>query len=100
MKAFNDLYRGPNMNPEYLRRGSLRLAITAVITIQGGCASKSQTGADLVLVNGTVITVDSADGIAEAVAVRGNRIVAVGTTRAIESLVGPATRRIDLAGRP
>jgi len=54
---------------------------------------------DLILVNGTVITVDASDRIAEAVAVRGNRISAVGTTAAIESLAGPETRRIDLAGR-
>ncbi len=55
--------------------------------------------ADLILVNGKVITVDAADRIAEAVAVRGDRIAAVGTTTEIERLAGPATRRVDLAGR-
>ncbi len=55
--------------------------------------------ADLVLLNGKVITVDSTDRIAEAVAVRGDRIIAVGTSAEIERLAGPATRRIDLAGR-
>ncbi len=63
-----------------------------------GCRS-SAPSADLIFVNGKVITVDSADRVAEAVAVRGDRIVAVGTTAEIERLQGKATRRIDLAGR-
>lgn len=55
--------------------------------------------ADLILVNGTVITVDASDRIAEAVAIRGDRIIAVGDTAFIESLAGASTRRIDLDGR-
>lgn len=54
--------------------------------------------ADLILYNGKIITVDSADHIAQAVAVRGSRIVAVGTNAAIRALAGPATRRVDLRG--
>ena len=54
---------------------------------------------DLILVNGTIITVDARDHIAEAVAIRGERIVAVGDTSFIDSLAGPNTQRIDLAGR-
>jgi hypothetical protein len=55
--------------------------------------------ADLVLVNGTVLTVDSTDRVAAAVAVRGPRIIAVGTTAEIEALAGPNTERIDLNGQ-
>src|SRR5215213_839837 len=54
---------------------------------------------DLTLVNGTLITVDARDSIAEAVAIRGNKIIAVGDTSFIDSLAGPNTRRIDLEGR-
>src|SRR5215216_961997 len=54
---------------------------------------------DLTLVNGTVITVDADDTIAEAVAIRGDRIIAVGDTTFIDSLAGPNTQRIDLNGR-
>ena len=54
---------------------------------------------DLILVNGTVITVDASDRIAEAVAIQGERIVAVGGTAFIDSLAGPNTRHIDLDGR-
>ncbi len=54
--------------------------------------------ADLIFHNGNIITVDSADRVAQAVAVRDGRILAVGTDAAIDSLAGPSTERIDLAG--
>jgi predicted amidohydrolase YtcJ len=53
----------------------------------------------LVLYNGKVLTVDRAFTVAEAVAVRDGRILAVGTNDQIQRLVGPSTRTIDLAGR-
>jgi len=55
--------------------------------------------ADLVLLNGKVFTADVAKPSAEAVAIRDGRIVAVGTSVEIETLVGAKTRRIDLRGR-
>ena len=54
---------------------------------------------DVVLTNGKIITVDDRFSIAQAVAVKGDRIVAVGTSQAINQLAGPGTRRIDLRGR-
>jgi len=58
-----------------------------------------QAPPDVILTNGKVITVDDRFSIAQAVAVRGDRIVAVGTTADITKLAGPSTRRIDLRGR-
>jgi predicted amidohydrolase YtcJ len=58
-----------------------------------------QNPADTILTNGKIITVDETFSIAQAVAVRDSRIVAVGTTEEISRLAGPATRRIDLGGR-
>ena len=55
--------------------------------------------ADIVLTNGKVITVDEKFSIAQAVAIRGDRIAAVGTNQQINALAGPNTRRIDLRGR-
>lgn len=55
--------------------------------------------ATLVLQNGKIVTVDAALPEAQAIAVRGDRIVAVGTTQAIQQYVGPATQVIDLRGR-
>lgn len=54
---------------------------------------------DLILSNGKIITVDERFTIAQAVAVRGNRIVAVGANAQITPLAGPNTRTIDLRGR-
>jgi hypothetical protein len=53
----------------------------------------------LVLYNGKVLTVDERFTVAEAVAVRDGRILAVGSTAEIKRLIGPETRAIDLAGR-
>jgi predicted amidohydrolase YtcJ len=55
--------------------------------------------ADLVLFNGKVLTVDAADRVAQAVAIRGDKIVAVGSNADMQRLAGPSTRRIDLHGR-
>ncbi len=55
--------------------------------------------ADLVLTNAVVHTVDPSRPRAEAIAIRGRRIVAVGSRREVEAFVGPETRVRDLAGR-
>ncbi|MGH9887299.1 MAG: amidohydrolase, partial [bacterium] len=62
-------------------------------------AGLSAQTADLVLVGGKVITVDARDRVAQAVAARGDKIVAVGTDAEIARLIGPTTRRVDLRGR-
>ena len=58
-----------------------------------------QAPPDIILTNGKIITVDAQFSIAQAVAVRGDRIVAVGTNPDITALAGADTRRIDLQGR-
>ncbi|HTW67833.1 MAG TPA: amidohydrolase [Bryobacteraceae bacterium] len=60
-------------------------------------AASAQT-ADLILIHGTILTVDAKDSIAEAVAIAKGKIIAVGTTAEIERHTGPATRVIDLHG--
>jgi predicted amidohydrolase YtcJ len=64
-----------------------------------GCAAAVEEPADLVLLNGRVVTVDETGPEAQAVAIAGDRIAAVGSDRAIRRHVGPATRVIDLEGR-
>ncbi len=59
----------------------------------------SSERADLVLHGGAVYTVDTARRWAESVAVRGGRIVAVGTDAEVREQVGGAKEAIDLAGR-
>ena len=55
--------------------------------------------ADRVLKNGKIITVDASDSIAQAVAIQGDRIMAVGSNAAVNALIGPGTEVIDLAGK-
>jgi predicted amidohydrolase YtcJ len=55
--------------------------------------------ADLVFLNGTVITIDDGRPSAEAVAVVGNRLARIGTYEEMRAEIGPATQVIDLAGR-
>ena len=55
--------------------------------------------ADTILVNGKIVTVDDRFTVAEALAIRDRRIVAVGSNAEIGKLKGPQTRTIELAGR-
>ncbi len=55
--------------------------------------------ADVILTNGRVHTMDAALPLAEAVALTGNRILALGSTADIALLRGPKTQVIDLSGR-
>jgi len=54
---------------------------------------------DLILVNGTVLTVDRFDREVNAVAIAGGRIVALGTNADIDAMRGQRTSVIDLDGR-
>ncbi|WP_336651811.1 MULTISPECIES: amidohydrolase [unclassified Leucobacter] len=68
-------------------------------TTGGSAATASEPSADLVLIGGSVLTMDEAGSRAEAVAVAGGRILAVGAQADIEPLIGANTRVIDLDGR-
>ncbi|HEY5914307.1 MAG TPA: amidohydrolase [Verrucomicrobiae bacterium] len=54
---------------------------------------------NLLLLNATIHTMDASQPTAEAAAIVGNRIVAVGTTAELKGLAGPGTRVIDAGGR-
>lgn len=78
--------------------GALALVLAACLTASPACARRA-AAADLVLRGGGVYTMDAARSWAEALAVRGNRIVYVGTDAGVEKWIGKDTRLIDLAGR-
>ena len=63
-------------------------------------AGQPQPPADLVLINGTVLTVNANDAVAQAVAIAAGKIVAVGTTEAIRSRAGSATRSSTCTAAP
>ena len=56
-------------------------------------AAQSTLPPDLVLVNGRVYTLDPGRPWAEALAIAGDRIAAVGTTAEIRALAGPGNAR-------
>jgi hypothetical protein len=78
------------------------MPFSAVLSVAALAAAAPAAGvptADLVLTNAVVHTVDARRPRADAVAVRGNRIVAVGGAMEVRAFVGPKTRVLDLGGR-
>ncbi|MFJ8236484.1 amidohydrolase [Ureibacillus sp. NPDC094379] len=55
--------------------------------------------ADYVFYNGEVITVDANNSIVDSVAIKGNRILAVGEFKSLQQFIGEETKQIDLDGR-
>jgi hypothetical protein len=72
------------------------LVVSAWLAAAG---SGQRPSPDLILVNGRIVTVDSAFSYAQAVAIAGDRFVAVGSNEAVRRLATPLTRVIDLRGR-
>ncbi len=81
----------------HLKRIALGACLTLAITLAAAPALAQQ--ATLVLVNGKVWTENPAQPQAEAVAIDGGKILAVGDTAAIRALAGPKTVVVDLQGR-
>ena len=76
----------------------LLAAVCASALAPVGAARQTRRNVSLVLTNGKVFTSDARGTLAEAVAVEGSRIVAVGTSREIAAAYTSA-RTIDLKGR-
>jgi len=81
-------------------RIALASSLLAVFLLTGRTMhSQQQTTADLILINGKVWTGNQAQPKAEAVAARGDKIIAVGSTAEVKKLAGKQTRTIDLGGK-
>jgi hypothetical protein len=76
-----------------------RAILLVLAFFAAGAGPASAQAPDTVLVNGKIVTVDDRFTIAQALAIKGERILKVGTTAEVEALRGPQTRVIDLAGR-
>jgi len=79
----------------------LSAALVIAATATGDVRAQTRTPArpaDLVLRGGKIVTVDEARPSAEAIAVNGDAIVAVGSDQDIRPYIGPSTRVIDLKG--
>ena len=79
----------------------MRIRVLVATLSLGAAIALAQPPAlvDLVLISGKVFTADPAGPWAEAVAIRGERIVEVGTTATVRARAGSATRVIDAGGR-
>src|SRR5207244_2099631 len=78
----------------------LVLALLALLTsfpVHG--RRSNEVGPDLVLMNGRIWTGNEAQPWASAVAISGNKVVAVGETKQIRKLATPKTMVIDLVGK-
>ena len=79
--------------------GAVLLGPAGRLAAQSPVASARAAAPDLILTGGKIFTADSTRPWAAAVAIRGGRIAAVGTTAEIGRLAGRRTRRIALGGR-
>src|SRR4026208_220612 len=74
------------------------IVITAALVGANGQGLRRPPAPDLVLFNGKVITVDRDFSIHTAVAIIGDRVMAVGNDDQMRTVAGPQTRMIDLKG--
>ena len=77
----------------------INLSLSAALLVLAGQSSLlAQESPDRILTNGRIVTVDDYFSMAEAVAISGERILAVGSNEEIEAFAGPRTVRTDLRG--
>ncbi|MGH9482864.1 MAG: amidohydrolase, partial [Terriglobales bacterium] len=65
----------------------------------GMLAAVARPAPDTIYLHGKIMTMDPAHPAAQALAVAGDRLLAVGSDAEVEALAGPRTRRVDLGGR-
>jgi predicted amidohydrolase YtcJ len=75
------------------------LAVVAALLLGGCAAVRTPVAADLIVTNARVVTLDAGSRVAQALAVRDGRILAVGSSADMQALAGPATRQVDAGGR-
>jgi predicted amidohydrolase YtcJ len=87
------------MRCNYLLGGLLASIATAGVAFGSSIPRASPHDAEIVLYNGKIVTEDPARPEASALAISGERIVAVGDDATVRRLAGASTRSIDLGGR-
>jgi predicted amidohydrolase YtcJ len=72
----------------------------SIIIMTISCSNSKKEKADLVIINGKVLTIDKDNPMAQAIAIKGEKIIAVGTTREISGMIDKSsTRVVDAGGR-
>ena len=94
--------RSVSSSRKILRRDFLKgagaVSLAAGASIPALAQSAATRPADVVLRNGKIITVDAGNTVAQAIAISGDRIVAVGPDAAMAAHTTPNTRTFDLKG--
>ena len=80
---------------DFLKGGAATASLAAMLPTQ----ANAQSGTTVVFTGGTVLTVDDDFSEAEAIAIRGNRILSVGTDGEVRSVAGADALVIDLSGK-
>ncbi len=80
---------------DFLKGGAAAASLAAIVPAQ----AQAQTNTTIVFTGGTVLTVDDDFSEAEAIAIRGNRILSVGTDGEVRATAGPDALVVDLAGK-
>ena len=70
----------------------------AMVGLMVSC-SKAPEPADLILRNGKIVTLEDDQPVVEAIATKGNKILALGSTELVQKHLGPETHVIDLQGK-
>jgi predicted amidohydrolase YtcJ len=85
---------------ERIQKLCLAIALTGTALLAGaGYALADEAPATTVLYHAQVFTAEPDHPYAEAVAIRGDRIIAVGTLGSVEQVAGPTARKVDLQGK-
>ncbi len=77
----------------------MRLSFTSLVLSLAASATFAADPADIVLHHGRIVTVDVQFKVVEAIAVKGDRVVAVGSNDDVRKLAGEKTKLIDLKGQ-
>lgn len=76
---------------------TITLIIASIMVSTLSCQQREV--ADLIIINGRVFTVDESNPEAEAIAVKGEKIIAVGSTKEIKTYAAESTQVIDASGK-
>jgi predicted amidohydrolase YtcJ len=87
------------LNRKTLATIVLSLSAATLVALAVGLPQQPVQPASLVLTNGKIVTVEASPAEVEAIAVQGDRIVALGTSADIKRYVGQGTNVIDLNGQ-
>ena len=79
-------------------KNKITLLFISLVTLFA-CNEQPKEIADTIYTNGKIYTVNEAQLWAEAVAVKGNKFIKVGSTEEVEALIGESTKVVDLNGQ-